>query len=200
MADLELDTPIEHALEPDTTDNKPNVPDLYKKWHTRGFLSVKPLLHIGKFRIDIGAMDEKKTLTGHTEVFVDSILFATYLRAVANGQGIMIYRANPRTSVPTDEGVTFYGGGKIDGKPISRIFKSHYWAKGKNEYDINAFVFKAGHFEANESSSGAFMPNMDKPLSTDFIKMTRQEMAELSYRVDLCLNSFAARTPNWFEI
>jgi hypothetical protein len=183
--------------------DKKIIPDLYKKWFkspsASGFLSVKPLLGIGKFRIDIGATGSDATLKSHTETFVDSILFATYLRSVTSGSGKSIYVANAKMGVPTDEGVAFYGGGTgQDGKPISRIFKSHHWRKGDGAYDESAFVFKCGHFKANKSSSGAFLPDMQNPLSTDSIKVTRVEMAEISYRVDLCLNAYANSNPEWF--
>jgi hypothetical protein len=183
--------------------DKKIVPDLYKKWFkspsASGFLSVKPLLGIGKFRIDIGATGSDATLKSHTETFVDPILFAVYLRSISSGSGRSIYIANPKMGVPTDEGVAFYGGGTgSDGKPISRIFKSHYWRKGDSEYDPSAFVFKCGHFRANKSSSGAFLPDMSTPLSTDSIKVTRVELAEISYRVDLCLNTYAHLNPEWY--
>ena len=183
--------------------DKKIIPDLYKKWFkspsASGFLSIKPLLNIGKFRIDIGATGADATLKSHTETFVDSILFATYVRCVVNGAARTVYSANPKMGIPTDEGVAFYGGGTgPDGKPISRIFKSHYWRKGDSDYDSSAFVFKCGHFKANKSSSGAFLPDMSSPLSTDSIKVTRVELAEISYRVDLCLNAYANSNPEWF--
>lgn len=184
--------------------DKKIIPDLYKKWFkspsASGFLSIKPILTIGKFRIDIGATGQDASLKSHTETFVDSILFATYLRTIANGRGEAIYPANQKLGVPTSEGIVFYGGGSgQDGKPISRIFKSHHWRKGENEYDSSSFVFKCGHFKANKSSSGAFLPDMSSPLSTDSIKVTRVELAEISYRVDLCLNAYANSNEEWFE-
>lgn len=184
--------------------DKKIIPDLYKKWFkspsASGFLSIKPLLSIGKFRIDIGATGQDASLKSHTETFVDAILFATYLKTVVNGRGEAIYPANQKLGVPTNEGIVFYGGGSgQDGKPISRIFKSHHWRKSENEYDSSSFVFKCGHFKANKSSSGAFLPDMSSPLSTDSIKVTRVELAEISYRVDLCLNNYANSNPEWFE-
>jgi hypothetical protein len=186
------------------TNDKKIIPDLYKKWFkspsASGFLSIKPILSIGKFRIDIGATGQDASLKSHTETFVDSILFATYLQTVTSGRGEVIYPANQKLGVTTSEGIVFYGGGTgQDGKPISRIFKSHHWRKGENEYDQTSFVFKCGHFKANKSSSGAFLPDMSSPLSTDSIKVTRVELAEISYRVDLCLNAYANSNLEWFE-
>jgi len=184
-------------------DGKTITPDLYKKWFkspsASGFLSIKPLLNIGKFRIDIGATGADAKLKSHTETFVDSILFAVYLQAVTNGTAKNIYTPNPKMGVPTEEGIAFYGGGTgPDNKPISRIFKSHYWRKGEGEYDQTAFVFKCGHFKANKSSSGAFLPDMSSPLSTDSIKVTRVELAEISYRINLCLHTHANQNPDWY--
>ena len=199
--DLNLDE--EPTIVSESSADKKIIPDLYKKWFkspsASGFVSIKPLLKIGKFRIDIGATGSVASLKSHTETFVDSILFATYLRAVIGGYAKTLYATNAKLGVPTDEGVAFYGGGTgPDGKPISRIFKSHYWRKGEDTYDSSAFVFKCGHFKANKSSSGAFLPDMSSPLSTDSIKITRVEMAEISYRVDLCLNSYANSNLEWF--
>jgi hypothetical protein len=186
-------------------EDKKIIPDLYKKWFkspsASGFVSIKPLLAIGKFRIDIGATNADASLRSHTETFVDSILFATYAKSIVNGYGDKLYPANAKLGVPTAEGVAFYGGGTgQSGKPISRIFKSHYWKKGESEYDSTAFVFKCGHFEAKKSSSGAFLPDMSKPLSMDSIKITRLEMAEISYRVDLCLQAYANKNEEWFDV
>lgn len=202
--DLNLDEETFVINETHDANEKKIVPDLYKKWFksasASGFLSIKPLLNIGKFRIDIGATGADATLKSHTETFVDSILFATYLRAVTQGYAQKIYQANAKMGIPTAEGIAFYGGGiGPDKKPISRIFKSHYWRKGEDQYDESAFVFKCGHFAANKSSSGAFLPDMSSPLSTDSIKVTRVELAEISYRVDLCLGSYANSTPEWFS-
>ena len=202
MLDLNFDqTPI---IEETHDNDKKIVPDLYKKWfksaNASGFLSIKPLLNIGKFRIDIGATGQDSSLKSHTETFVDAILFAIYLRSVNAGTAENLYPSNAKMGVPTNEGIAFYGGGKNqDGKPISRIFKSHWWRKGENEYDKSSFVFKCGHFKANQSSSGAFLPDMSSPLSTDSIKVTRLEIAEISYRVDLCLSSYAATNEEWFN-
>jgi hypothetical protein len=201
MLDLNFDeTPV---IEENTDNDKKITPDLYKKWfkspNASGFLSVKPLLNIGKFRIDIGATGQDSSLKSHTETFVDAVLFAVYLRSIVAGTAETLYLANAKLGVPTNEGIAFYGGGKgQDGKPISRIFKSHWWRKGENEYDRSSFVFKCGHFKANQSSSGAFLPDMSSPLSTDSIKVTRIEMAEISYRVDLAISGYASSNQEWF--
>lgn len=200
--DLNLDQ--EPIIVSDSSADKKIIPDLYKKWFkspsASGFISIKPLLKIGKFRIDIGATGSDASLKSHTETFVDSILFATYCKAVVGGYAKNLYKTNAKLGVPTDEGIVFYGGGTgPDGKPISRIFKSHYWRKGENDYDNSAFMFKCGHFKANKSSSGAFLPDMTSPLSTDSIKITRVEMAEISYRLNLAINSYACRNEEWFN-
>jgi hypothetical protein len=200
---MDLNFDEQPVIENDNTDKK-IIPDLYKKWFKSssvgGFVSIKALLTIGKFRIDIGSTGSDASLKSHTETFVDSILFATYCRAVVGGYAKTLYTSNAKLGVPTDEGVVFYGGGTgSDGKPISRIFKSHYWRKGESDYDSSSFVFECGHFKANKSPSGAFLPDMTSPLSTDSIKITRVEMAEISYRVDLALNSYACRNEEWFN-
>ncbi len=199
--DLNLDQ--EPVIVSDTNADKKIIPDLYKKWFkspsASGFISIKPLLKIGKFRIDIGATGSDASLKSHTETFVDSILFATYCKAVVGGYAKNLYKTNAKLGVPTDEGIVFYGGGTgPDGKPISRIFKSHYWRRGESDYDDSAFMFKCGHFKANKSPSGAYLPDMTSPLSTDTIKITKVEMAEISYRIDLCLASHANSNPEWF--
>lgn len=174
------------------SDNRDFKADIYKKWFKTkdksGFLALRGWLEAGKISFDIGEIvggTSKNTL-----VWADAIEIAAFLRAVSNGTGKLAYPKTRDIEVP--EGLSVYGGGRHAGEPISRILKITYW-KGGGQYDESAFVFKCGHFKARESSSGAFIPDMKSPLSMNQIKVTRAEIAQMSYRLDLALHSFAAQ-------
>jgi hypothetical protein len=147
--------------------------ELFKKWfRTRdksGFISVREAFEIGKVAIDIGEADGG-SLSGATMVYTNAIPFTTYLRTVANGAGAVTYPANQRQNL-LPESFVYYGGGtnKENGQPISRILKVTYW-NARNEPDTSAFEFKNGHFAASRSNTGAFIPDMSKPISVNLIK------------------------------
>ncbi len=177
--------------------------DLYKKWFRSktqsGFLSIRPCFQGLKLRIDIGKTSPDGKLLSSTNVFVDVVDFAAYLKAITNGTAALAYPANERTGVPSAEGFVSYGGAKINGKPVSRIFKSHYWQNG-DVFDSNNFVFKTGHFEARMAESGAFIPDMKNIISFDSIKVTRQDIHSISYMVDLAIASHVANKTDWYEV
>lgn len=191
------------SSESTTQENKDYDQDLYKKWFRSktqsGFLSIRPWFDAMKLKIDIGKTSADGKLISSTNVFVDAIDFAAYLRSITNGSAQINYQANERMGVPTDEGFVSYGGGMIDNKPVSRIFKSHYWQSGES-YDAMSFAWKCGHFQARKSDSGAFIPDMSKSLSVDMIKVTRQDICTISYKVDLALSAHAASTKEWYHV
>jgi hypothetical protein len=186
-----------------SSDNKDYENDLYKKWFRSktqsGFLSIRPWFTGMKFKIDIGKTSPDGKLISHTHLYVDAIDFAAYLRAIVNGNASAIFPANERMGIPTSEGFASYGGSKVEGKAISRIFKAHHWTNG-DTVDPNAFVWKAGHFAARVSDTGAFIPDMKSPMSVDSIKVTRQDICSISYILDLALNSYVANNQNWYEV
>jgi len=177
--------------------------DLYKKWFRSksqsGFISIRPWFAGMKFKIDIGKTGADGKLLSSTNVFVDAVDFAAWLRAVVNGSAVKDFPANEKTGAPTNESFVSYGGTEINSRPISRILKVHYWQSGET-FDTTAFVFKAGHFDARKSDSGAFLPNMKAPISVDSIKVTRQELHSVSYLVDLALASHVTNKVNWYEV
>jgi hypothetical protein len=199
QVNMDKDTPSNASI----TDPKQYDQDLYKKWFRSktqsGFLSIKPWYQGLKFKLDIGKTSADGKLISSTMVFVDAIDFAAYLRSIANNTATVNFPANDRTGVPTAEGFVSYGGGIIDSKPISRIFKSHYWQSGET-YDSSAFVWKCGHFAARKSDSGAFIPDMKSPVSVDSIKVTRQDIVTISYMLDLSLASHVTNNPDWYNI
>lgn len=177
--------------------------DLYKKWFKKdaqtGFLSIRPWLEAHKIVIDIGRASGEGGLQSNTVCFVDAYLLGTYLHAVVDGRAAKLYAKYEKGMIPTDEGLTVFGGGKKDGQPISRIFKSHHWQTGK-DFSAHAFVWKCGMFGAEIMKTGAYKPLLDQPLSTDSIQVTRKEIAEISYRLDQLLFGYAARTKDWYKI
>ena len=184
-------------------ENKDYENDLYKKWFRSktqsGFLSIRPWFTGMKLKIDIGKTSPDGKLISHTNVYVDAVDFAAYLKSIVQGNAALIYPANERLGLPTPEAFASYGGAKIDNKPISRIFKAHHWMSN-DTVDQNSFVWKSGHFNARVSDTGAFIPDMKSPLSVDSIKVTRQDISSISYIVDLALSSYVANNPSWYEV
>lgn len=176
--------------------------DLYKKWFRsktqNGFLSIKPWMEALKLKIDIGKTSPDGKLISSTNVFVDTIDFAAYLKSIVSGTSKEIYTVNEKMGLPSLESFASYGGAKIDGKPVSRIFKAHYWTNGES-FDETCFVWKCGHFNARVSDTGAFIPDMKNPLSVDFIKVTRQDISSISYIVDLAMVSYVSQDINWMN-
>ncbi len=97
------------------------------------------------------------------------------------------FPANDRTGVPTAEGFVSYGGGIIDSKPISRIFKSHYWQSGET-YDSSAFVWKCGHFAARKSDSGASTTSVSSTVTSSTSSLSFLASLRL---INLAILSFA---------
>jgi hypothetical protein len=193
---------FDDSSNPSTDPKKAYEKDLYKKCFRSktqsGFLSIRPWFEGLKLRIDIGKTSPEGKLISSTNVFVDIIDFGAYLRAITNGTAVEAYPANERTGVPTAEGFVSYGGAKIEGKPISRIFKAHHW-QNNDSYDPTSFVFKTGHFQARMADSGAFIPDMKNIISFDSIKVSRQDIHSISYIVDLAIMSHVTNKTDWYD-
>lgn len=202
LSSLDDDGSPKNSLK-NNSETKEYQKDLYKKWFRSktqsGFLSIKPWHQALKMKIDIGKTSSETSLLSSTAVFVDSVDLAAYLKSVSLGTAVTNYPQNDRLLVPTNEGFVSYGGAIIDGKPVSRIFKSHYWQTNET-YDINSFVWKCGHFAARKSDSGAFIPDMKSPISVDQIKVTRQDICSISYLLDLSLTSYVTNNHDWYEV
>jgi len=186
------------------TSQKEYDKDLYKKWFKSktqsGFLSIKPWYQGLKFKVDIGKTSQDGKLVSNTMVYLDAIDFSSYLNSVANGTAIVNFPLNEKAGIPTNEGFVSYGGGIIESKPISRIFKAYYWQNSDNSYDSTAFIWKCGHFSARKADSGAFIPDMKSPLSVDGIKVTRSEIVSISQMLTLSLISHVTNRPDWYSV
>ena len=202
----ELEQMMSQVDEPVTSDalHKEYEKDLYKKWFRSktqsGFLSIRPWYQGLKFKLDIGKTSPEGKLLSSTMVFLDAIDFSAYLNSVVAGTAVTNFPANDKTGIPTPEGFVSYGGGIIESKPISRIFKAHYWQNSDNTYDTNAFVWKSGHFAARKTDSGAFIPDMKSVLSVDSIKVTRTEIASISHMLNLSLISHVTNKSDWYAV
>lgn len=166
-------------------DKEHNNEELFKLW-TRSkdnsrFISVKYFTDAQKYVIDVGLCKADNSLISSTAVFVNSITLLAYLKSVTNLTAKINYPAhkNSEMNLHTDESLAVFGGGKIDNKPIARIFKSHYWQNKDNSYDSGSFVWKCAHFDAKESATGAFIKAGGSPLSSNSIKLSRRNLAEL---------------------
>lgn len=195
-----------HEIDSDNgvvSDDKPKYNNtLYKKWFKSktqsGFVSIRPWFQGMKFTIDIGKTNPDGKLESSTACFVDAVDFAAYLKSIVNGSALINFPANERMGLSTPESFVSYGGATMNGAPVSRIFKCQYWQNGDN-VDSSAFIWKAGHFKARKSDSGAFIPDMKSPLSVDSIKVTRQDVVSISYLLDLALVSHAVNTTDWYD-
>lgn len=197
MTMIEQDEPAQQK-----SDNKDYQQDLYKKWFRSksqsGFLALKPWFKALKMKVDIGKTSSEGKLLSSTNVFVDIVDFGAYLKSIVNGTATNIYLANDKLGIPTAEGFASYGGALIEGKPVSRIFKAHYWQNG-DSFDSGSFVWKCGHFAARKSDSGAFIPDMKQMISVDSIKVTRQDVASISYLIDLAMSSYVSNNTDWYQ-
>lgn len=206
---MDLNTSIEELLneiddsDQPVSDDKPKYNNtLYKKWFKSksqsGFVSIRPWFQGMKFSVDIGKTSPEGKLLSNTNCFLDAVDFAAYLKAIVNGTAVSNFPANERMGTNTPESFVSYGGGNVNGQPISRIFKSQYWQSGES-YDQSAFMWKIGHFKARKADSGAFIPDMKSPLSVDSIKVTRQDIVSISYLLDLSLISHAVNNTDWYD-
>lgn len=178
---------------------------LYKKYFksrsAEGFLTIKPWFENLKLSIDIGDVNNG-VLRSSTLAWVNAIDLAVYLRAVANYTASDLYPANERNGLPTPEAFIAYGGGMTaDRQVVGRVVKIHQWTNGDTP-DPSAFAWKAGRFEGRRAGKGAVIPDMTKPISQNLIKITRVEMLEISYRIDLGLSSYGASHPEelWEDV
>lgn len=169
------------------------TPAIFKKWFKTksraGFISLTPWFNALKISVDIGEVVNGK-VTSNTLVWTDIIGLTAFLKSIANGTSKLAYGDKEEYST--------YGGARIDGKPVSRILKVHQWEKD-GVTDAKGFAWKTGHFAARQSDSGAYIPDMTQKISTNLIKVTRQEMHDISLRLELGLHSFASQnSTNWF--
>lgn len=192
------------TLEPDQEDDKPKYANnLYKKWFKSksqsGFVSIRPWFQGMKFSIDIGKTNPSGKLESNTNCFVDAIDFAAYLRSIVTNTATFNFPSNERLGLNTPEAFVSYGGTTLQsGQQISRIFKCQYWQSGET-IDSSSFIWKAGHFKARKSDTGAFIPDMKSPLSVDSIKVTRQEIVSISYLLDMSLISYVTNNTEWYD-
>ena len=204
---MSFDDPIEEFIDTLTDSSSQEKKDydapLYKKWFRSktqsGFLSIRPWFVGLKFNIDIGKTSPDGKLDSSTSCFVDAVDFAAYLKSVVNGNAVFNYPANERNGTTHPESFVSYGGAIINNQPVSRILKIQYWTSN-DVVDTSAFIWKAGHFKARKSDSGAFIPDMKSPLSVDSIKVTRQEIVSISYLLDLCLQSHVTNNVDWYDV
>lgn len=179
--------------------------DIYKKWYKTkdrsGFVSLNGWLEAGKASIDVGELNNEQ-LKGSTKVWVNAVELFTYLDSIRQNTSKTLYQKKGNDN-PTEESFSYYGGGKVDNQPISRVLKIHHWQTqfGDNpSYDNRSFVIKTGHFHAKEAYSGAFIRDASKPpLSVNMIKMSRLEMVEMAIRMELALHGFAAKNNDFFR-
>lgn len=184
---------------------------LYKSWFrtktSAGLINISPWFWdgdqkpVGKMSVEIAKVDPNNQGTkvlSSTKCYVDAIDLAVYLRAVATGNAKALFPKKSGTYSP--ESFMVFGGSTKGTAPVARVLKIEWWgASAKNgEGDEGAFQWKCGHFEGRVSGTGAIEPDFSKPLSQDMIKRTRLQMAEISYRMDLALQGFAAQDVYWF--
>lgn len=175
---VQMDPFVEFELPAPAPDEHEDLGDLYKKWFrtksVSGFVSLRPWWEALKISVDIGDVEvSTQKMKSHTLVWVDAILLTAWLRT------------------PVRPDFVVYGGARVDGKPISRVFSI-------TDDKSGGFYWKTEHFEARASSTGAFVPDPQKKLSSNQIKMRAGEHAEILLRAEMGLFGHAARNPRWF--
>lgn len=171
----------------------------FKSAKAEGFLTIRPWLEAGKFQIEVGEVVDK-ALKSVSLAYVDAIELATYLKAVVSGHAEALYPPDPKNGVHTPESYVSYGGGNTPGGDVvARIVKIHHWVSNNNA-DSSAFAWKCGNFEGKRTTTGAVVPELTKPISQNIIRVTRQEMAIISYKADLALNGYLAKVGDDFWI
>jgi hypothetical protein len=157
------DPPVNLASEP-----------IYKKWHKTGFISVGYWAKASKFTIEIGSLGQDGSLKSPTKCFVPVYQMLAYLHAEVNSQVVNVY---PKFDL---EGYSFYGGGKSPtGGVVSRVFKITNWKDKVGNVDKSGRAFKCGHFAGQTTTSGAITPILSEMISSDVIKMTVSDLAEI---------------------
>jgi hypothetical protein len=174
---------------------------LYKKYFksakAEGFLTLRPWLEACKFQVEVGDVSDG-ALKSVSIAYVDAIELATYLRAVISGHAEALYPADVKNGIHTPESYVAYGGGNTPGGDVvARIVKIHHWSSGGNA-DSSAFAWKCGTFEGRRTNTGAVVPDLQKPITQNMIRVTRQEMAIISYRADLALQGHLAKVGEEF--
>lgn len=154
----------------------PKSNELYKKWSRSGdvqrFCTIDPFVKAEKLAIDIG-YSQDGSLKSHTLVWIDYFQFAVWAQATIQGYV-------SRLGFSGDKFV-HYGGTQKEGQVISRVFTAEKWKE-----DSSDFKFRATHLEGQVTSTGAFTPiRPNKILSDDSIKITMQELAIISYKLQV---------------
>ncbi len=141
-----------------------------------GFLSIYPFDQGSKFNIQIGELDADNKLVQVTSTYVEYVLLGAYLKAVVLG------REKEAFTPPKIEPGTLqvFGGGNVDGNDVARVLKVD-----PPSGEANSFNWKCGHFKGRKTSTGAYIPDMSSPIQTNYIKISRQTMHEISYIIDL---------------
>jgi hypothetical protein len=62
---------------------------------------------------------------------------------------------------------------------VSRVFKITHWKNKTGQMDTGARAFKCGHFAGQVTSSGAITPILSEMITSDVIKMTVADLAEI---------------------
>jgi len=196
---MDLDT-VDVEIE-DNIEVREFTTELFKHWFkaagNAGFMSITPWEAAGKFTIDIGKVNPgTDAVMSNTKCFVDGVLLNTYLRSIVNGKADLLYPKRPQC--PSNESLVVYGGSPA--KKESRIFKVHHWgAKADSAGSPSGFAWKCGLFGGKVSDTGAIEPDWNDRKSADMIRISRQQMHEIQYRLDVELRSWAARNPKWYD-
>ena len=172
------------------------MPEIYKQWHKRGFLSVRYWPHAEKVQVEIGTIDPNsyKTLSV-SKCFIGAYEFLTYTHAETYNQ---IDRIFP--DFATKDWQVFRGNVGEDG-PISRVFTAGYWKPNKDAApDPTRRSFRCANYVGKPTNSGAMMPIYDKPISFNMIQMTFAQIAELHHRLNVFVNAYALQKTDLVDI
>ena len=171
--------------------------EVYKKWHRRGFLSVKYWVKESKVQVEVGTIDpQTKKCTSSSQAYGDAYSFLSYLRAEINGNMNIVFPDFPNTQFQ------YFGGSiKPTGEVISRVFTSTYWRSNRDSpADPTARAFSCGTYAGRKNAQGAFEPDYKSAIDFNRVKVSLAEMAELFERLNASVHAYAVQEADLHEV
>lgn len=180
-----------------TENPKYYMEEVYKKWWTGGFISVRYWPNAEKVQIEIAAIDPKtKKTRSLSKSFIDTYPFLTYLHAEVHSN---VEKLFPDFAT---KGLQFFGGARDkEGEVISRVSTfGPYKASKDAAPDMSKRSFRCAVYAGKEVGQGAFQPIYDKPISFDHIQMTHRDITHLYLSLNTSIQAYAIQRADRVDI
>lgn len=170
--------------------------EIYKQWHTKGFLSIRYWPHAEKVQIEIGEIDPNSSKqVSVSKCFLDAYKFMSYIHAEVHGTTHIFY-----PDLATKD-LQFFGGKMTSEGPVSRVFTAGYWKTSKDSLpDPTRRSFRCANYVGLPQKTGAMKPDYSKPISFNFIQMKFVEIAELYHRLNVSMNAYAVQRADQVDV